>query len=54
MNTAGNLGGVVAPMVVGFVVAQYGSWNVPFYISAGIYTMGAVLWLAIDPQMKLA
>ena len=49
MNTLGNLGGLVGPLVVGFVVEEYQSWVIPFYIAAGIYVVGAVAWLMIDP-----
>ena len=38
MNTFGNLGGVVGPLVVGIVLEQSEkSWEIPFHISAGIY-----------------
>ena len=50
MNTLGNLGGLLGPLVVGFVVEEYRSWVVPFYIAAGMYVVGALAWLAIDPN----
>jgi MFS family permease len=50
MNTLGNLGGLLGPLVVGFVVAAYQSWVIPFYITAGVYVFGALAWLAIDPE----
>jgi sugar phosphate permease len=53
MNTFGNLGGVLAPIVFGVVVARYGSWTIPFYVSAGVYVMGALLWLVIDPDRPI-
>src|SRR5262245_54378422 len=34
MNTLGNLGGMVGPLVVGYAVERLGSWNVAFYITA--------------------
>jgi MFS family permease len=55
MNTFGNLGGVLGPLVVGFVLERGGnSWEIPFYISAGIYAVGAMLWLVIDPTRKVS
>ena len=53
MNTFGNLGGFVGPMVVGFTVDRWQSWTVPFYVTAAVYTMGAIAWLAIDPRLRL-
>ena len=34
MNTLGNLGGLVGPLVVGFAVERLASWTFPFYITA--------------------
>jgi MFS transporter, ACS family, glucarate transporter len=53
MNTFGNLGGVVGPIVVGDVVARYGSWTIPFYITAAVYLAGALAWLAVDPRSAI-
>jgi len=35
MNTLGNLGGLVGPLVVGFVVAEYQSWVIPLLPGGG-------------------
>jgi ACS family glucarate transporter-like MFS transporter len=53
MNTFGNLGGFVGPIVVGVALERWHSWAVPFYIAAGVYAGGAVAWLAIDPEHKI-
>jgi len=53
MNTLGNLGGLVGPLVVGFVVAEYHSWVIPFSIAAAIYAIGALAWLVIDPTKPI-
>ena len=50
MNTLGNLGGLVGPLVVGVVVDRYQSWDIPFQVTAALYVMGALAWLAIDPN----
>jgi MFS transporter, ACS family, glucarate transporter len=54
MNTFGNLGGLAAPLVVGFAVDRLGSWALPFHVTALVYALGAVAWLAIDPEKKLS
>ena len=54
MNTFGNLGGFAAPLVMGYAVQRWGSWNLPFDITAAVYAMGALMWLAIDPNRPLA
>ena len=37
MNTVGNLGGTVAPLVVGYAVDRLASWTLAFYITALVY-----------------
>lgn len=54
MNTFGNLGGLAAPLVVGVAVERWHSWTLPFHVTACVYAAGAVAWLAIDPNRKLA
>jgi len=54
MNTSGNLGGLIGPLVVGVMVDRWGSWTYPFYVTAAVYVMGAVAWLAIDPRQRIA
>jgi ACS family glucarate transporter-like MFS transporter len=49
MNTLGNLGGLVGPIVVGIAVDRWQSWTFPFYVTAVVYACGALAWLAIDP-----
>lgn len=54
MNTFGNLGGLVAPLVVGLAVERWRSWTLPFYVTALVYAGGALAWLAVDPCRKLS
>ncbi len=53
MNTFGNLGGLVGPLVVGLAVQRWHSWSMPFYLTAGVYVLGALAWLAIDPEERI-
>jgi ACS family glucarate transporter-like MFS transporter len=53
MNTLGNLGGLIGPLVVGVAVDRWGSWTIPFYVTAAVYAGGALAWLAIDPTDRL-
>jgi nitrate/nitrite transporter NarK len=54
MNTCGNLGGFLCPIVVGWAVEQAASWALFFHITAIVYTVGAVAWLAVDPRQRIA
>jgi ACS family glucarate transporter-like MFS transporter len=53
MNTIGNVGGALAPVVVGIAVGRFQSWNLPFYIMAGLFTLGAIVWAFIDPEQSV-
>lgn len=45
MNTSGNLAGVVAPAVTGFLLSSTGSWTVPIAAAALISVTGALVAL---------
>jgi MFS transporter, ACS family, glucarate transporter len=53
MNTLGNIGGLIGPLVVGYAVDRWHSWTFPFYITALVYAGGAMAWLAIDPTRRI-
>ena len=54
MNTLGNIGGLIGPLVVGYAVDRWHSWTFPFYVTAIVYAAGALIWLAIDPEKVIA
>jgi ACS family sodium-dependent inorganic phosphate cotransporter len=43
-TTAGNIAGIIVPVVVGFVVSYYSRWDLIFYIAAAILIIGVILW----------
>jgi MFS family permease len=53
MNTFGNVGGTIAPLVTGYLVQTYGSWNLPFYSMALVFMAGATLWLLVNPYRSV-
>lgn len=53
MNTVGNIGGAIAPLVVGYAVKSWGSWTLPFYIMAAMFVFGAMMWLLLDPRKSV-
>jgi MFS transporter, ACS family, glucarate transporter len=54
MNMMGNAGGALAPMIVPFVLkAANENWNANFWMFAGVYCLGALCWLFIDPVTPL-
>jgi ACS family D-galactonate transporter-like MFS transporter len=54
MNSLGQVGGAIAPILFGYLVETYGSWQLPLLIAAGYYVVGALLWLLIDPEKPVS
>jgi len=53
MNTSGNIGGFLSPIVLAYLVRAYSDWAIPLYVLAGLYFMAAVCWLVIRPERSL-
>lgn len=53
MNTAGQVGGFLSPIVIALIVSRYGSWDAPLYFSGALYLGGALCWLFINPSQPL-
>lgn len=54
MNTLGQLGGTVAPAVIGYILEwTHRDWSMAFYVSAAIYFCGILCWSFIDPVTPL-
>ena len=53
MNTAGQVGGMLSPVVLAFVVRESSNWAVPLYVTAALYGLGALCWLLIDASKRL-
>ncbi len=53
MNTFGNLGGALSPLVVGFCLDRWHSYSAPLVTVACFYVVAAVAWLGIDPTRRV-
>jgi fucose permease len=54
MNMLGQLGGAVAPAVIGWLVtASDRGWTTAICVSAAIYGAGALCWTSIDPTTPI-
>jgi ACS family glucarate transporter-like MFS transporter len=53
LNTLGNLGGSLSPLVVGYSVQLWDSWSMPLVIMACIYLVGATLTLVANPHRRM-
>jgi len=52
MNMMGNLGGAVSPVAVAWLVKHW-NYQVAFDVSAAVYFLAGLCWLAIDPVTPL-
>jgi dipeptide/tripeptide permease len=52
MNTGGNAGGLLAPVVTPFLSGYFG-WQVGMGLASLVVFAGAILWLGIDPHARL-
>jgi MFS family permease len=53
MNTFGNLGGAVSPVVVGLSLDRWHSYDAPLVTVAIFYLVAAAAWLGIDATARL-
>lgn len=53
MNTVGQVGGILSPIVLAYLVDLTNDWNVPLMVLAGVYATAALAWLAIDPNQRV-
>jgi MFS transporter, ACS family, glucarate transporter len=50
MNTAGQIGGILSPIVLAYIVQWTANWNLPLHILSGLYFAAALSWLLIKPS----
>ena len=53
MNTWGNVGGAISPLIAGLLVQHFGSWNLAILVAGVIFMCGSLLWLVIDPTRNV-
>jgi MFS transporter, ACS family, glucarate transporter len=49
MNTVGQAGGFLSPIVLAYSVQEFSNWAVPFYVMGGLYFISAACWCFINP-----
>jgi len=55
MNMAGQIGGAIGPIVVGYILQYLNhNWTLTFALSAAINVLGGLCWIWIDPVTPVA
>jgi MFS transporter, ACS family, glucarate transporter len=49
MNTSGQVGSILSPILVAEVVRRSAQWSAPLYLAGVLFLLGAVCWLWVDP-----
>jgi nitrate/nitrite transporter NarK len=50
MNTSGQVGGVLSPIILAMLVKRFANWSIALYLMAGLYFAAAICWLLIRPE----
>ena len=53
MNTAGQVGGFLSPILLAYVVDEFHDWNIPLLITGGLYMLGAACWFWINSRDRV-
>lgn len=53
MNTAGQVGSILSPLMVTTLLDRTGNWNIPLFVMGGLFLMGAICWALIDPHDRI-
>ena len=53
MNTTGQIGSILSPVVTGWVVSHFSNWQTPLLIMGGLYVLSAIFWALVDPRKRL-
>ena len=54
MNSIGNVGSALSPLVFGAILQFTGSWVYPFIVASAILVVGVLLWLGVNPELSVA
>ncbi|HXI29432.1 MAG TPA: MFS transporter [Vicinamibacterales bacterium] len=49
MNTSGQVGSILSPILVAEVVRRFSQWSAPLYLAGVLFLLGAVCWIWVDP-----
>ena len=52
MNTCGNIGGAISPLVLAYLVKTY-SWDMPFFFASAFCLLAAALFCRIDATRRI-
>jgi MFS family permease len=54
MNTAGQVGSIVSPILIAAVVQRFSNWSAPIYATGVLFLCGMLCWVWIDPTKPVS
>jgi MFS transporter, ACS family, glucarate transporter len=54
MNTSGQIGAILSPILIAFVAQRFVNPNASLYVTGMLFLMGAVCWLWVDPTKPVS
>jgi MFS family permease len=54
MNTSGQVGGILSPIVLAYLVEWFADWRLPLIAMCLFYSCSAAAWLFVNPNNRLA
>ena len=54
MNTSGQVGSILSPILVATIVRRFSNWSAPLYLAGVLFLLGAVCWLWVDPTKPVS
>ena len=53
MNTSGQIGSVLSPLMVTLMLRWFGSWSAPLCLMGALFLVGAFCWCLVDPRNRI-
>ena len=52
MNTAGQIGGILSPIILSRLVGRFQDWSLPLIVLSGLYLIASLCWVFIKPERQ--
>jgi MFS transporter, ACS family, glucarate transporter len=53
MNTAGQVGSLLCPLIVAYSLQWFTNWNISLYLMSFLFLIGVGCWFLIDPRKRI-
>jgi MFS family permease len=54
MNTSGQVGSILSPILVAAIVRRFSNWSAPLYLAGVLFLLGALCWIWVDPTRPVS